>query len=101
MIGSITVRSVQQGEIMTTALTTRAGRDGLHAVLALVARRRRVTRRGLQVVLGVLWLVDGALQAQPFMFTRGFAAQVIAPIGRDQPGVVSGPVHLASTIIAT
>jgi hypothetical protein len=34
------------------------------------------------------------------MFTRGFATQVIAPVGQGQPWFVSEPVHLASTIIA-
>jgi hypothetical protein len=61
---------------------------------------RGVTRRHLQIALGLLWLLDGALQAQPFMFTRGFATQVIAPAGHGQPGFVSGPVHWASTVIA-
>jgi hypothetical protein len=91
---------VRQGEIMTTALSTRAGRHRLHAILALAVRGRRVTRRDLQVGLGLLWLLDGALQAQPFMFTRRFATQLIAPTGQGQPGVVSGPVHLASVMIA-
>jgi hypothetical protein len=85
---------------MRTALATRSRRRGVHAIVALLARGRHVTRRDLQVVLGVLWLLDGALQAQPFMFTRGFAAQLIAPTGQGQPGVVSGPVHLASMMIA-
>ncbi len=39
----------------------------------------RVTRRGLQLALAALWLLDGALQFQPFMLTRGFAHDVIAP----------------------
>jgi len=30
------------------------------------------TRRRLELALGVLWLVDGALQAQPYMFTNTF-----------------------------
>jgi hypothetical protein len=85
---------------MTTAPSTQAGRHGLHAILALATRVRHITRRDLQVGLGVLWLLDGALQAQPFMFTRSFAAQLIAATGQGQPGVVSGPVHLASVIIA-
>jgi hypothetical protein len=38
----------------------------------------------------VLWLLDGALQAQPFMFTRGFATQVIAHL-QLLPGQNSGP----------
>lgn len=59
-----------------------------------------ITRRHLQIVLGLLWLLDGALQAQPFMFTRSFATQVIAPAGQGQPGFVSVPVHWASTVIA-
>ncbi|MGI8576753.1 MAG: hypothetical protein ACR2KG_02295 [Nocardioidaceae bacterium] len=52
----------------------------------------RVTRRGIQVGLGLLWLLDGALQLQPFMFTSKFAEQVMLPAGQGQPGWVSGPV---------
>jgi len=33
-------------------------------------RLPQTTRRGLQITLGVLWLVDAALQLQPFMFTN-------------------------------
>lgn len=52
----------------------------------------RITRRGLQLVLGLIWLLDGALQYQPFMFSHGFASQVIAPTGSANPGWVAGPV---------
>jgi hypothetical protein len=72
----------------------------LHSIGALLTRCRHITRRDLQVALGVLWLLDGVLQAQPFMFTRGFATQVIAPAGQGQPGFVSDPVHWVSTVIA-
>jgi hypothetical protein len=65
-----------------------------------VAGRPAITRRRLQIALGVLWLIDGALQAQPFMFTRGFATQVIAATGQGQPGFVAAPVHWVSTVIA-
>src|SRR3954447_3519470 len=64
------------------------------------AARPAVTRRHLQIALGLLWLLDGVLQAQHFMFTSGFATQVIAPTGQGQPGFVSGPVHWVSTVIA-
>jgi hypothetical protein len=47
-----------------------------------------------------MWLLDGALQAQPFMFTSGFATQVIAPAGQGQPELVAAPVHWVSTVIA-
>jgi hypothetical protein len=69
-------------------------------MIAALTRRRIATRRDIQIALGVLWLLDGVLQAQPFMFTRGFATQLIAPVGQGQPGVVAGPVHLGSVIVA-
>jgi hypothetical protein len=65
-----------------------------------ISRGRRITRRHLQIALGLLWLLDGVLQAQSFMFTRGFALQVLAPVGEGQPGFVSAPVHLAVTIVS-
>jgi hypothetical protein len=67
-----------------------------------VARSLRVaiTRRHLQIALGVLWVLDGALQLQPFMFTTGFANQIISPTGDGQPRVVAGPVHWGASLIA-
>jgi hypothetical protein len=59
-----------------------------------------MTRRHLQVALGLLWLLAGVLQMQRFMFTSGFATQVIAPAGQGQPDFVSAPVHWVSTAIA-
>jgi hypothetical protein len=57
-------------------------------------------RRGLQIALGCFWLLDGALQVQPFMLGRGFADQVIRPAGDGQPQIVAGPVHWAAEVIA-
>jgi len=54
--------------------------------------RLRVTRRGIQIVLGLLWLLDGLLQFQPAMLTPKFAVDVIAPAGAGQPGFIAGPV---------
>lgn len=62
-------------------------------------RRPRVSRRTLQLALGVVWTLDGALQLQPFMFTRGFAERVILPSARGQPLYVRDPVHWASAMI--
>jgi hypothetical protein len=70
------------------------------SLVGFITRSPGVTRRHLQVALGLFWLLDGALQAQPFMFTREFATQLIAPVGQGQPGFVSGPVHWASTVVA-
>lgn len=63
-------------------------------------RSTGVTRRHIRLALAVLWLMDAALQYQPFMFTHGFAHQVIAPAGQGQPGFVSGPVGWAAVLIA-
>jgi hypothetical protein len=60
----------------------------------------RITRRTLQVVLGLVWLLDGALQFQPFMLGTGFARQVIAPGGAGQPDFVAIPVRWAAHMVA-
>jgi hypothetical protein len=64
------------------------------------SRRVRVTRRHLQIALGLLWLLDGALQLQPFMLGTGFARQVIDPTAAGQPGFVAVPLHWAANLIA-
>ena len=61
--------------------------------------RIRVTRRGIQVTLGLLWILDGMLQLQPAMLTSRFATQVIAPAGDGQPAFVSWPVQTAARVI--
>jgi hypothetical protein len=57
-------------------------------------------RRGLQVALGLVWLLDAALQYQPSMFTRAFPAQMLVPSAAGQPGFVSGPVLLAARLVS-
>jgi len=61
--------------------------------------RTSVGRRGLQVVLGVLWMLDGALQLQPALLTDRFARSVLAPAAVGQPGWVSWPVLHAARVI--
>jgi hypothetical protein len=61
--------------------------------------RIRVTRRGIQVTLGLLWILDGMLQLQPAMLTPRFATQVIAPAGAGQPAFVAWPVQTAARFI--
>jgi len=60
-----------------------------------------VNRRHIQLALGVLWLLDGALQLQPFMFGRGFATQVIAPAAIGQAAFVAAPLHWEAGLIAS
>jgi hypothetical protein len=56
-------------------------------------------RRGVQLALGAIWLLDAALQYQPHMFSRAFVTQQIDPAAAGSPGFVSGPVTLAGHVI--
>ncbi len=48
----------------------------------------RPTRRGLQIALGCIWLLDGLLQFQSYMYTHAFLAEIIEPTAKGQPGVI-------------
>ena len=61
------------------------GRDD--AVPALASRRR-----AFQITLGVIWLLDAALQFQPYMFTRAFVRDVILPAASGNPAIVGLPI---------
>jgi hypothetical protein len=67
--------------------------SGARARLATVAVPRR---RGLQVCLGLLWLLDAILQFQPFMFGPFFVSQGIEPASAGNPAIVAGPASWAS-----
>jgi len=56
-------------------------------------------QRTLQIALGLTWLLDGALQLQPFMFTRSFVTQIIPPNTSGQPGLVAAPIKLFDHLI--
>jgi len=56
-------------------------------------------RRGLQITLGVLWLADGALQLQPFMFGQGFVNQILMPAYMGSPAGVTGPALAVTRLI--
>jgi hypothetical protein len=43
------------------------------------------SQRTLQVVLGLFWVLDGALQFQPYMFSRSFVSDVILGGASGQP----------------
>ena len=61
----------------------------------------RVTRRGLQLALAWLWLLDAALQFQPYMFTTGFGRDVVGAAGDGQPTPIAASVHFAASLIAS
>jgi hypothetical protein len=58
-----------------------------------------LSKRTLCYTLGALWLLDGALQLQSFMFTSGFANQIIAPAATGQPSFVADPVMWNARLI--
>ena len=62
------------------------------------ASAQRITRVG-QVALGLLWLTDGALQFQPYMFGRTFITGVILPAAAGQPGIIGGPITWIARLI--
>jgi hypothetical protein len=57
-------------------------------------------RRRLQLALAALWLFDGVLQLQPYMFTKSFAQNIIAPAAAGNPAVIADPMTWAARIIA-
>jgi hypothetical protein len=46
-----------------------------------------LTRKTLQRILGVLWLIDGLLQLQPQMFTMNMVNGIMKPMLQGQPGL--------------
>ena len=57
--------------------------------------RAQRSRRGLWRGLGVLWLFDALLQAQPAMFTAAFVSGVLAPAASGQPPWIAVLLQLA------
>src|SRR3984957_16166009 len=47
------------------------------------------TQRALQVILGLFWILDAALQFQPFMFGRGFVENNLLANASGQPFVLA------------
>ncbi len=54
--------------------------------------------RRLQLALAGLWLLDGALQYQPAMFTRAFP-QMLAGAARGNPALVADPMRWSGRLI--
>ena len=54
--------------------------------------------RRLRLALAAIWLLDAALQYQPYMFTKAFA-QTLAASARGNPPVIAGPVTWSAGII--
>ena len=60
-----------------------------------------LTRRHLQVGLGLVWILDAALQFQPYMFSNRFGANVIGAAAVGQPEVVAAGVRTVARLVGT
>jgi hypothetical protein len=59
-----------------------------------VAASPRVTTRGVQIALGVIWLLAGLFQFKSFMYTHGIVSQVFAPAAANQWSIVGAPMRV-------
>ena len=75
------------------------GRTGGLGLAWAADRESAGARRGLQIALGMAWLLDAALQYQPYMFSRSFVTDVLAPAGMGNPAVLADPAAWAARII--
>ena len=55
--------------------------------------------RGAQTVLGLIWLLDGALQFQSFMYSRGFI-QMLTAMSPGQPRWLASSINWGANIAA-
>ena len=56
-------------------------------------------RRWLQIGMGIVWVLDAALQYQPYMFSRGFVTNIVDPASSGNPAAIAGPVAGAGRIL--
>ena len=64
----------------------------------LAARTAPDARRMLQLALAGVWLLDGVLQYQSFMFTKAFG-QMLAATAAGNPGVIASPINWDARLI--
>lgn len=63
------------------------------ATSARAGGRALVTARGVQIALGVVWLLDGLFQFKSFMFTHGIVKEVFEPAMHGQPAFIGEPMR--------
>ena len=56
------------------------------------------TRRALQLGLAAIWLLDGVLQYQSFMYTKAFG-QMLAGTAAGNPSVIARPITWDATLV--
>jgi hypothetical protein len=56
-------------------------------------------RRWLQLALAAVWVFDGLLQFQTYMFTKDFATQILAPTAEGNPAWIAASIHWSAGIV--
>ncbi len=69
-----------------------SARSGVLSSVVPFAGRLRVSTRGIQIALGLIWLLVGLLQFQSFMYTHGIVTEVFGPAAEKQWSIVGGPM---------
>jgi hypothetical protein len=98
----VTPQVTPRGDARRPVLAGAGAWAGARAGAWAADRESAGSRRTLQVALGVIWLLDAALQYQPYMFSRMFPAMMLAPSGTGgEPAFVSGPVLGAARLFSS
>jgi hypothetical protein len=81
-----------------SALRDRTARIGRGVLARTADLETGGARRGLQIALGLVWLLDGVLQLQPYMFGPGFAG-MLGSTATGNPGLLASPILWASRLV--
>jgi len=77
---------------------TRSALRGKLGAEAQPAPARLDVRRALQLALAAIWLLDGVLQYQPWMYTKAFP-QMLAAGAAGNPSVIAWPITWDATLV--
>jgi hypothetical protein len=86
---------------MSEVAVAAGGRTALRGRLGTEAQSAAVRpdfRRALQLGLAAVWLLDGVLQYQPFMYTKAFG-QMLAAGAAGNPAVIARPITWDATLV--
>jgi hypothetical protein len=83
---------------VAVAARGRTAMRGRVAAEAPSAAVRPDTRRALQLGLAAIWLLDGVLQYQPFMYTKAFG-QLLAATAGGNPAVIARPITWDAALV--
>jgi hypothetical protein len=86
---------MSQVAVAARGRTAMRGRVGTEAPSAAV---RPDMRRALQLGLAAVWLLDGVLQYQPFMYTKAFA-QMLGAGAAGNPAVIASPITWDANLV--